>query len=86
MKGLAQLEAAANEATAAFRNALFEHFPAGSTVRVMLSAVQKNPSRGTVVGCWGDGRLGVRLETRNRRGDHTVKHVHWKNIISKEAA
>lgn len=82
MKNLADLEAAANAATRAFREGLFACFPTGAHVRVLLSAVQKNPSAGTVTGCYGDGRVAVKLMRTNRRGHHTVKHVHWRNVQS----
>ena len=71
----------ADEARDNFCNALFARWPAGTEVRALLSHRQKNPTLGTVTGARGDGRLCVRLSTVNRRGNRTIKCVHWTKIL-----
>lgn len=55
--------------------------PIGSRVSVMLSSVQLRPSPGEIT--HADGSTGcycVRLDSVNRRGNQTVKRVHWSRV------
>jgi hypothetical protein len=57
-----------------------EHeFPEGSTVAVLLSRHQTRPTTAEVIG-HHDSRVTVRLSTINRRGNRTVKRVHWSSV------
>jgi len=78
---LESYEAAKHAASARLDEELKRRWPKGSPVRVMLQHGQRRPSVGTVIG-HGDGRLTVQLSTVNRRGKHTLKHVHWKRVLS----
>jgi hypothetical protein len=76
-----ELEEQSHAASKKLRLATEQMWPEGTAVRVMLSAVQKNPSPGVVVGCHA-GELCVRLDKPNRRGYGTVKHVHWRKVCA----
>ena len=78
---IAELERRKNDAGKKLQGALEQKWPKGSAVAVMLSAVQKVPSAGVVVGCY-DGALRVRLIKPNPRGYHTVKSVYWRNVCA----
>jgi len=73
------LEEQHRAATIRLQDALEEMWPIGLPVRVMLSAVQKVPSVGTVC-YYYEGSVGVRLEKLNRRGNGTMKRVSWSRV------
>lgn len=79
---LASLSNALWTAQDRYRAALNRRWPEGTIVHVYLSAVQKCPSRAEVISHHGDGTLAVRLFTVNRRGNRTVKHVHWERVAN----
>lgn len=51
-------------------------WPVGRMVHVLLRRTQKRHTVATVQGHY-DGRVVVRLQTINRRGNNTVKRVPW---------
>jgi hypothetical protein len=79
---LRSLESAVRIAQQIFANAIISRWPAGSPIQCRLSSGQLRATHATVLHASGDGRITVRLDTKNRRGYQTIKHVHWTNVIS----
>lgn len=77
-KKLQRLEDARDFAAVRLHKALQERWPRGTEIEVILSSGQVNPTRGEVLEHYGDeGVIAVQLFKVNRRGNRTVKRVHW---------
>ena len=78
---LKKLEVERDAACLRLGDAMRLRHPIGSRVHVLLSSVQMRPSPAEVM--HADGSTGcycVRLDGVNRRGNQTVKRVHWSKV------
>lgn len=79
---LSRLELLRTRACCTFHEALEKRWPKDTLVAVLLTHRQRVPSIGRVLCADSDGRIAVRLDKPNRRGNLTVKRVHWRRVKS----